>query len=204
MSISSISSNSWKQQLQQDCQSLSGALQSGSLSGAQSAFSALMQLLPNSSSPVNSQTQTTATPSVSSSSNGTSSINNDLSALGQAIQSGNLTGAQNDFTQLTQDMQKIGGGHHHHHHKISASSENITTASATGSTTSTNSIANDLAALSQALQSGNLSTAGSVFSQLTQDLQTINSTANSNTNFQQLLNMWTQNISAGNSINIST
>jgi hypothetical protein len=181
MSISSISSNPLRQQLQQDFQSLAGALQSGSLSGAQSAFSSLIQLLPNSSSAVNSQTQTTATSSVSSSSNGTSStITNDLSALGQAIQSGNLTGAQNDFTKLTQDMQSIGGGHHHHHHKTSASSQNATTASATGSTTGTNLVANDLAALGQALQSGDLKNAGSAYSQLTQA------------------------ISVGSSINIST
>jgi hypothetical protein len=33
--------------------------------------------------------------------------------------------------------------------------------------------------------------------------QSTNSTANSNTGFQQFLNMWTQAISAGSSINIS-
>ena len=70
MSISSISSNadyyqssaingsaSLKQQGQQDLKSLADSLQSGDLSGAQSAFAALLQLLPNSSSSVTSPTQ---------------------------------------------------------------------------------------------------------------------------------------------------
>ncbi len=217
MSISSISSNpdyyqnystngpsGLKQQSQQDFKSLAESLQSGDLSGAQSAFASLMQLFPNLSSSVNSQPQATATSPASSSSNVTNSVNNDLSALGQAIQSGDLKAAQNDFSELMHDTQSIGSEHHHHHHKTSANSQNATTASPTSSITGTNSVANDLTALGQALQSGNLSTAGSVFSQLTQDMQTTNSTANSNTSFQQLLNMWTQNISAGKSINIST
>ena len=233
MSISSISSNSdyfqsysingsdsLKQQRQQDFKSLAVALQSGDLSGAQSAFASLLQMLPNSSSAANSQTQIAATSSTSGSINGTSSITSDLSALGQAIQSGDLTGAQNDFSKLTQDMQTIGGGHHHHHHhKTSAGSQDAILASATGSTTGTNSVATDLAALGQALQSGDLKSAGYAYSLLTQDMQSIqqannqqftlagsqstNSTANSNTGFQQFLNMWTQAISAGSSINIS-
>jgi CubicO group peptidase (beta-lactamase class C family) len=233
MSISSISSNSdyyqnyltngstsLKQQGQQDFTSLADALQSGDLSGAQSAFASLLQLFPNLSPSANSPTQSTATSSAASSSSSTSSITNDLSTLGQAIQSGDLTGAQNDFSKLTQDMQSIGGGHHHHHHhKTSAGSQDATLASATGSTAGTNSVATDLAALGQALQSGDLKSAGYVYSLLTQDMQSVqqannqqyalagpqstNSTVNSNAGFQQFLNTWTQLISAGNSINIS-
>jgi hypothetical protein len=234
MSISSISSNSdyfqnysangsssLKQQGQQDFQSLADALQSGDLSGAQSAFASLMQLLPNSSSSATSQTQSATISSSSSTSNGTSSITNDLSALGQALQSGVLTGAQNDFSKLMQDTQAIGGSshHHHHHHKVSASSQDATNTSTTGSSTDTNSIATDLNALGQALQSGDLKSAGNAYSQLTQDMQSMkqgnqiqntfaelqptNSATNSNAGLQQLLNMFTQAISAGSSINLS-
>jgi hypothetical protein len=119
MSISSISSNadfyqsfsisgsaSLKQQSQQYFKSLADALQSGNLS----AFASLLQLLSNSSSLANNQTQNAATSSASSSGNGSSSITSDLSAIGQEIQSGDLTGAQNDFSKLIQNMQSIGGG----------------------------------------------------------------------------------------------
>jgi hypothetical protein len=211
------SSNSLKKQGQQELNSLADALQSGDLSGTQSTFASLMQMLPGSSSPVNGETQSAAISSAAGSSNGASSITNDLSMLGQAIQSGDLTGAQNDFSKLMQDMQSIGGGHHHHHHKASASSQDTTIASASGS--GTNSISTDLAALGQALQSGDVKSAGDAYSQLTKDMQSIkqasqsqntfaelqstNSTINSNVGFQQLLNMWTQVISAGSSINTS-
>ena len=219
-SYSINSSDGLKQQRQQDFKSIANALQSGDLSTAQSAFASLLQTFPNSSSPVNNLTQNAATVSATGSSNSANSVSSDLSALGQAIQSGDLTGAQNDFSKLMRDMQSIGGGHHHHHHyKTSANAPQTTTAAATGSDASTNSIATDLAALGQVLQTGDLNSAGSIFSRLIQDMQTINqansqpyvlagslpanSTANSNTGFQQFLNMWTQAITRGSSINTS-
>jgi len=185
MSISGISSSSdyyrgystkgldsLRQQGQQDFKSLADALQSGDLSGAQTAFASLLALFPSSSSLANSQTQSAGASSASSSSNCTSSITNGLSALGQALQSSDLTGAQNDFSKLVQAIQSIGGGHHHHH-KTSVSSQNTTSASATGSGTGTNSVQSNLAALSQALQTGDLKSAGNAYSQLLQDIQTI-------------------------------
>ena len=225
MSISGISSSSdyyqsyltnradsLRQQSKQDLNSLAEALQSNDLSGAQNAFASLLQLFPNSSSSANDQTQSAATSSASSPINYASSITGDLNVLGQAIQSGDLTSAQNDLSKLTQDIQSIGKSHHHHHHhKTSTSSQDATIASATGSSTGTNSIGSDLAALGQALQAGDLKSAGEDYSQLTQDMQTINmaglqstnSTANSNLGFQQLLNMWAQIIPAGSNINTS-
>ncbi|MGO9136154.1 MAG: hypothetical protein ACLP9S_17855 [Syntrophales bacterium] len=171
-------SDSLRQRGQQALKSIVNALQSGNLSGAQSAFASLLSLFPNSSSSANSKTQSAATLSASSSSNGTKSIISDLSALGQALQSGDLTGAQNNFSKLTQDMQSIGVGHHHHH-KTSASSKNTTNASATGSNKGTNSVETDLAALGQALQSGDLKSAGNAYSQLIQNIQTIKSAGRS-------------------------
>jgi hypothetical protein len=120
-------SNSVGQQSKQDFQDLGLALQSGNLSGAQQAFSALQQLLPNAASS-NSQNQNL--PPLA----GTSSIGTDLSALTQAIQSGNQTDAQTDLAKLTQDLQSVGGkGHHHHHHHASTGSQNSAAASSDSS-----------------------------------------------------------------------
>jgi hypothetical protein len=216
MSISGISSNSGyyqsssingsgglKQQIRQDIKSIADSLQSGDLSGAQSAFASLLQLFPNSSSSVNSQTQSAATSATSSSGNGANSIKGDLSMLGQALQSGDLADAQNDFLKLMQNTQSMSGTHHHHHHKISADSQDATNAAATGTIGSTNSVKNDLSALSEAFQSGDLKSAGDSYLLLTKDMQSTKSTANTNTGLQQLQNMLAQIISAGSSINVS-
>jgi hypothetical protein len=63
----------------------------------------------------------------------------DLASLIQAVQSGNLGGAQQDLTQLQSDMKSLGGGGHHHHHHGGASSATAsnTNSSSTGSTTGT-------------------------------------------------------------------
>ena len=106
----SQSSNSVGQQCQQDFKDLGLALKSGSLSGAQQAFSALQQLMPNAPSS-SSQNQTV------SSATGTDSINTDVNALSQAIQSGNQADAQSDLAKLVQDIKSAKGkGHHHHQH----------------------------------------------------------------------------------------
>lgn len=77
------------------------AIQSGDLSTAQSAYTSLTQADPNilTSSP----------------------LGQDLSAIGQALQSGDATAAQQALDTLKTDAQKIGGGHHHHHHGHRAS-----------------------------------------------------------------------------------
>jgi hypothetical protein len=110
------------QQVQQDYLQLSSALQSGNLTGAQTAFAALEQAL---------QTQSgTSAAATTTSGNSNDPIANDLSALGQALSSGNLTQAQSAFTQLNSDIQtaeqsgqnqdspqgfKADERHHHHH-----------------------------------------------------------------------------------------
>jgi DNA-binding FadR family transcriptional regulator len=72
------------------------AIQSGDLATAQSAFTSLTQADPN---------LLTSSP-----------LGQDLSAIGQALQAGDTTGAQQALDALKTDAQKIGGGHHHHHH----------------------------------------------------------------------------------------
>jgi hypothetical protein len=143
MSVSGISSTNnlnqsdWQSifsQSQQYFNALSQALQSGNLAGAQNAFSSLQQLAPNSSQ--NSATTTSA--NATSSANGTSSIGSDFSALGQALQSGDLAGAQKAFAQLQQDMQTARTGHHHHHHSQASNASAATQdSSATTSSSST-------------------------------------------------------------------
>jgi DNA-binding FadR family transcriptional regulator len=137
------------QQVQQDYLQLASALQSGSLTGAQSAFAALEQAL---------QTQggTSTAPATTTSTNSNDPIANDLNALGQALSSGNLTQAQSAFTQLNQDIQtaeKSGQAqnsqqsyraeeHHHHHHHGGdggSSSQSSSSSSASNSYTSSNS-----------------------------------------------------------------
>jgi outer membrane protein assembly factor BamD (BamD/ComL family) len=138
------------QQVRQDYAQLVGALQSGNLTGAQSAFTALEQAL-------QTQTGTNATSNTSSSTTstgGSDPIANDLNALGQALSSGNLTQAQSAFSQLQSDIRSAQQsaesqsqslaqplrtdieGHHHRHHGgggYSGESSTGTTASASAS-----------------------------------------------------------------------
>ncbi len=93
---------------QTDFQNLSQALQSGNLAGAQSAFAALQQSY-------QSQNPTSSSASSSSSTSSSNPISTDLTSLGNALNSGNLSAAQTSFSQLEKDMQAQGGGHHHHH-----------------------------------------------------------------------------------------
>ena len=151
MSISALSSNlvndlSQQQnplrQIRQDFNQLASALQAGDLSGAQSAFSSLHQLL---------QGQQTGS---NASSNGPSTIQSDFAALGQALQSGDLNQAQGAFSQLqndiqtaqhaagspgqslTQGLQAAVKGHHHHHHHGGGDPDSQSSTSTTASTNS--------------------------------------------------------------------
>jgi hypothetical protein len=75
-----------------------------------------------SSSQAPSQSSATTSTSISNTSSTASTpapagpLSTDFQTLGQALQSGDLTGAQNALAQMEQDAQQIGGMHHHHHH----------------------------------------------------------------------------------------
>jgi hypothetical protein len=126
------------QQSKQDYSQLATALQSGDLSGAQSAFSTLQSL--------NGQGQSSAVSSTGTSSNSSASgntISNDFAALGQALKSGSIANAQSAFAQLQTDMQaqQTSGHHHHHHHHhggTGSSGSNANGQSTAGSTTLAN------------------------------------------------------------------
>jgi hypothetical protein len=109
------------QQRRADLQQLAQALQSGDLSAAQSAFNALTALSQTGSSTAASSTASTG--SASSSSSGpfrNPQLAQDFTAIGTALQSGDLAGAQQAFATFQQDLQNVqaSGGHfrRHHHH----------------------------------------------------------------------------------------
>ncbi len=141
------------QQVQQDYAQVASSLQSGNLTGAQSAFASLQQALQSQGPTTLSPTaqSTTATPATTS---GTDTISNDFNALGSALSSGSLTQAQSAFSQLQNDIQtaqQASGtqaqsltqaltaavqGHHHHHHHGGGGSSTQSSSSTTDSTDS--------------------------------------------------------------------
>jgi hypothetical protein len=132
------------QQRRQDFQELSKSLQASDLAGAQSAFAALMQNL--SDSPASSRSSSIA----SRLKNSNSPLGQDLAAIGQDLQSGDLASAQQNFAKLQQDQKaqfaaqgQVQGAHHHHGHHAHDDSDSSSAPSSapSPSTTTTDLIA---------------------------------------------------------------
>lgn len=104
-----------REERQQLFSQLGSALQSGNLADAQSAYASLQNLQPP-GPPAPGDTTNAA----GSSGN---TMGNDLAALGQALNSGNLSDAQAAYAKMQTDMQAHRGGHHHHDGMASASKE---------------------------------------------------------------------------------
>ncbi|HTX17728.1 MAG TPA: hypothetical protein VMG34_03625 [Bacteroidota bacterium] len=103
---------------------LVSALQSGNLTGAQGAYSALQNLFQGSGAAQSSSSK--------SSSPEQSQVSADFAALGNALQSGNLSAAQDAMKKLAQDAQSSQRAHrHHHHHHGSKAASNATAPSST-------------------------------------------------------------------------
>ena len=98
-----ISASSNVSASQQAFQSLEQSLASGNLTAAQSAFNAYQQL--NQSSTAGSGSSSTSGSTSTSSSTGASQFSTDLTALGTAIGSGNLTNAQSAFATVQSDLK---------------------------------------------------------------------------------------------------
>ncbi len=96
------------QQRRADFQQLGQSLNAGSLAGAQQAFSALMSLMQGQSGNSSGNSSPFA-------SGNSSPLSGDLAAIGQALQGGNLSAAQQGFTNLMQQVQSMSRSHHHHH-----------------------------------------------------------------------------------------
>jgi len=91
------------------------ALQSGDLTGAQNPYSALQSIFQSNAG--------TKTASLTSSNGEQNQVSTDFAALGKALQSGNISAAQDAMKKLAQDMQSSQRTHHHHHHGTHAASD---------------------------------------------------------------------------------
>jgi hypothetical protein len=122
--LSALSSNA--SQFFKDFKQLGADLSSGNLSAAQQDFVTLSQdaqaASQSSSATATSTTAATtaATTATAASTTGTSAqskqsaLASDFQTLSQDLQSGNLSGAQQAYSQIAKAVQ--GGGEHHHHH----------------------------------------------------------------------------------------
>lgn len=123
MTVSAISANSYLQNIASSSvqqpssgastrnafKSLAQALQSGDLQGAQQAFKTIQSAW--------SARLTQTSPNPQSTNGGNTTVQNAFASLGQALQSGDLQGAQQAFSTLQSAVQhnlKTHRGHHHH------------------------------------------------------------------------------------------
>jgi len=123
--------------IRKDLNALGSALQSGDLSGAQTAFSSLQTDFQNRPQPPSASGATGSTGSASS----TNPIQKDLQAVQTALQSGDVDGAKTAFDKLKTDLQQVRGHHGHHHGggKPPVSSDSPDSAQSGSSSTSTTS-----------------------------------------------------------------
>ena len=90
---------------------LAQALQSGDLAGAQQAFATLQQHFQQRQAARTGQGPTSGPRGTQG-----NALSQDFSALAKALQSGDLTGAQDAFATLQQDFQAQQARHHHRYH----------------------------------------------------------------------------------------
>jgi hypothetical protein len=186
MSTSAISSTSTQPysstsgngtNFRQDMKSLENSLLNGDLSGAQSAFAALQQLVTSAQSTASTttstaSTSTTPTSVVSQLGQSSSTLGQDMQALSSALSSGNVSSAQSAFAKLQQDMHAAfqanagqhahghGGGHHHHAPPADSDSQDSTSPldlllQSASSTQSTGSTSSDLLKALQTISTSN-------------------------------------------------
>ena len=136
-----------RSRIRQDVQALSTALQSSDFHTAQQSYGDLQKVLQgNGSISQGAVGASSSTAAALSTPTGTlDTIKNDFEALGQALQSGDLAGAQKDYAQLATDSQKLVaaeggsgavGGHHPHHGPPPTDTDTNSSSSATSNTSS--------------------------------------------------------------------
>jgi len=182
--LTSSSSVNPFQQIRQDFQALGTALQSGNLSGAQSAMSGLQQAQQSLPLPPSSIVSLQG----ANSSTGSSAVASGMATLASDLQFGNLSAAQSVYQQIQSQMQSAqGAGHHgghggHHGGGIGAllgASSSSSSSSGTSSGSVLDSLLNSLSTSSSV--SGSISSTGSTsplqtaFAQLIQSLQNVES-----------------------------
>jgi hypothetical protein len=95
------------------------------------------------------------------------SFGQDLAALGQSLQAGNVNAAQQAYAAAEQDAQQISSTPHqhgHHHHRGPAAA----------GATDTDKLATDFTSLGQALQNANLTAAQKAYATFQLDVQQLN------------------------------
>jgi hypothetical protein len=105
----STSSSQSSNPIAQAFNQLAQDLQSGNVSGAQQDFSTIQQDVQNQAGQMHNHHHHHVGGSGSSASSGTSAIDQLLNQLGQSLQSGNLTAAQQAYSTLLQDFQQSNG-----------------------------------------------------------------------------------------------
>jgi hypothetical protein len=167
------------EQIKEQFQKLGQDLQSGNLVQAQTDYATLSKEFPGASqastttAATAAAAMTTTTPTTTAATTGATTLAQQFAQLGQDLQSGNLQGAQQDYTNLQQAAQQNGtqqmGGHHGHRHH----GGDFQSALASSASAQSNPIAQAFSSLAQDLQAGNLSGAQTAFAALQSDLQAI-------------------------------
>lgn len=179
-----------------------GSTDSSSSSSKSSSIdlSMLLRMLDSASGMTNTQ----GVPSTNSEDKDFNPLANDLNKLGEALDAGDLEGAQNIFSQMMQHMPPPPPPPNAN----TADSATAATITGTSSTSSANTLASDFGALGKAIQSGDLTSAQSFLTQLQEDLQAVSAIENTNRstasssvdNFSlgQLLKTWASLTTANN------
>lgn len=150
--------------IQSELSQLGADLQSGNLTQAQSDFATLAQNFPGAESANSAASSTTGAAS--------NSLSQSFTQLGKDLQTGNVSGAKQDYATIQQELRERiaqAASHHRHHHGSSSESAS--------STPQTNPIAQAFSQLATDLQSGNLQASQSDFAALQSALQQFGSSA---------------------------
>jgi len=126
-----------------DLNTLGQALQSGNVSAAQTDFAQLQQDAQSvqghhhhhhhHNPSASAQSTTGIQTQNGQQGGGQNPFSTDLNAVGQALQSGDLSDAQTAFAKLQQDMLSVQGHHHYHHHNASADAQSTPPATSSSS-----------------------------------------------------------------------
>ncbi len=153
-------------QIHSEVQQLGQDLQAGNLTQAQQDFAALSKNFPGTTAASQPQTPATNTNISATTSVASNSPSQAFSAVGQALQSGNLSAAQTAFATLQQDLSpsSIGRIHLRHQHHSGAGSEGDSQVD------QSNRIAQALNTLLRDVQSENFSAAQSAYATMQQEM----------------------------------
>ena len=171
--VSATGGRSALRQARQDFEQMFQALQSGDLSSAQKAYNDLQQLRAGAAGTTTADSSGTAATSTTAVASTANPVAADWSSLGQALNSGSLSSAQDALTKLKQDavaqwQAKIQDAQASYALLAGTPGGGASTTTPTGS--GGNAVQTDLSNLQSALQSGDTAGAKQVLAQLQQDL----------------------------------